>query len=495
LYEKVNLAYDRDEGVDGYMTTVDLEVITSDDVLEALRLWHGGETLRWPLARLRLGLQMMNNEAAHSSLAEAGLAAQNRTILSQGLNMLQSIAPEAEDLLRQRFEHRRDVLAVANSLNVAESSLYYRQRQAVNQLTEILIQLEEQASADWRERMRARLELQSYAELVGVDERRAKLAQALMSEENHFIVSIDGLGGIGKTALADQVTRDVIRTTRFDEIAWITAKHTHLSTLGRLQVESGRPALTFPMLIDKLIAQFELPEHTSNSQLQQERLVKQFLRERACLIVIDNLETVADYRSLLPELRKWQRPGKFLLTSRLRLLDEPGVFSLSLTELSATDAFKLIHLEARRTGFMALAEATDADLQQIYDAVGGNPLALKLIIGQLRFHSLPHVLERFAQSKSTETGEGLFDYIYSEIWESLPDESKMTLLALTQAGETGFNLDHLVAVSSLPEATVDQCLQELILLSLVDLKGSLFERRYSLHRLTEVFLLRMFATE
>jgi DNA-binding IclR family transcriptional regulator len=71
----------------------------------------------------------------------------------------------------------------------------------------------------------------------------------------------------------------------------------------------------------------------------------------------------------------------------------------------------------------------------------------------------------------------------------------MTLLALTQAGETGFNLDHLVAVSSLPEATVDQCLQELILLSLVDLKGSLFERRYSLHRLTEVFLLRMFATE
>ena len=477
------------------MPTADLEVITPDDVLEGLRLWHGGETSRWPLARLRLGLQVMHTEAAHSSLAEAGAAAQNRAILSRGLGVLQSVAPEAEDLLRQRFEHRRDVLAVANSLNVAESSLYYRQRQAVSQLTEILIQLEEQASTDWRERMSVRLELQSYAELVGIDEPRAKLVQALVNEHDHFIVSIDGLGGIGKTALADRVTRDLIRTARFDEIAWITAKHTHLSTLGRLQVESGRPALTFPMLIDKLIAQFELPEHTSDSQLQQQRLVKQFLRERACLIVIDNLETIADYRNLLPELRKWQRPSKFLLTSRLRLLDEPNVFSLSLTELSAADAFKLIHLEARRTGFMALAAATDAELQQIYDAVGGNPLALKLIIGQLRFHSLPHVLDRFAHSNNAETGEGLFDYIYSEIWESLPDESKTTLLALTQAGETGFNLEHLVAVSGLSEAVVDQCLQELILLSLVDLKGSLFERRYSLHRLTEVFLLRSFAEQ
>jgi hypothetical protein len=45
--------------------------------------------------------------------------------------------------------------------------------------------------------------------------------------------------------------------------------------------------------------------------------------------VIDNLETVADYRTLLPELRKWQGPSKFVITSRLRLLDEPGIFSLA----------------------------------------------------------------------------------------------------------------------------------------------------------------------
>lgn len=473
----------------------DLGTLSSEDVLEALRLWHGGERTLWPLAKMRLALQIPPLSETHSSLAEAGPAAQNRAILSLGLDELKKAVPEAEELLRDRFEHRRDVLSVANSLNISEQSIYYRQRQAVNQLTEVLLQLEGTASADWRNRMTARLELQTYSQLIGVDKLRSALIGALVNDETYFIIAVDGLGGIGKTALADQVTRDLIQTTRFDEIGWITAKHTHLSTLGRLQIESGRPALTFSMLVDKLANQFDLPVQDDSTQLEQQRLVKQFLQERACLIIIDNLETAADYRSLLPELRKWQNPSKFLLTSRLRLLDEPDVFSLSLQELTVESAFELIRFEAKRTGFIALTQAGDEDLQAIYNAVGGNPLALKLIIGQLRFHSLSYALDRFAPAGKQSSEAGIFDYIYREIWETLDDEDKMILLALTQSGETGFSLEHLANVSSLPMELVSHSLEKLILLSMVDLSGNLLERRYRLHRLTEVFLLNTFAEE
>ncbi len=73
-------------------------------------------------------------------------------------------------------------------------------------------------------------------------------------------------------------------------------------------MESGKPALTFPMLIEALSKQFELPNNFGGSQLQKQRLVQKYLRERACLVVIDNLETVADQNALLPELKKWQNP-------------------------------------------------------------------------------------------------------------------------------------------------------------------------------------------
>ncbi len=469
-----------------------LQFVSSDDVLEALRLWHGREKAVWPLAQLRLRTEVRDDMLKYSSLAEVGMAAQNRAILNRGLESLHTIAPDAEELLRQRFENRRDVLEVAANLNISESSLYYRQRQAVAQLTEIINNLEDQASSEWQERILNRLPLPSYTELVGIETARQQLLDALLNRESHFIIAIEGLGGLGKTALADRLTRDLTKSTRFDDIAWVTAKQTHLSSLGRLQVETNRPALTFAMLIDQLATQFNLSLTDTDLHVQRQRLVKQYLRDQHCLVVIDNLETVADYHTLLPELRKWQEPSKFVITSRLRLLEETGIFSMALAELPMTSAFDLIRLEARRTGFGSLAAAADEELQQIYDVVGGNPLALKLITGQLRFHSLDRVLDRFGAGRDLETQEGLFDYIYREIWENLHNDGKSVLLALTQAGESGFTFEHLVDIVGLEESCVNAALEELALLSLVDLGGNLSERRYRLHRLTENFLLRMF---
>jgi len=470
-------------------------VISSDDVLAALRLWHGGETPYWPLAKMRLGLGFAQTEDVYSTLAEAGPAANNRAILSYGFEQLRSASPEAEELLKERFENRRDVLTVANRLNISESTLYYRQRQAVSHLTDILNQLEDVASSEWRARMNSRLSIPSYETLVGITNAEKLLTEALFSEKEHFIVSIDGIGGLGKTALADYLTRQTIKTTRFDEIAWVTAKHTHLSMLGRLQIESGRPALTLPLLIEKLCTQFNLTTSNGSTQLQRQRMLYKFMKDRRCLIVIDNLETVADYRSIIPELQKWQDPAKFLLTSRIRLLSEPGIFSYSHKELDKGASLQLIRQEAKRGGFTDLATASDEDIAKIYKVVGGNPLALKLIIGQLRFYSLSSVLSRFTAKKLTETNEGIFDYIFREIWESLDDNSKTILISLTQAGESGFTIEHLMAVSELDEPLVYNSVTGLVLSSLVDITGSLFERRYKLHRLTEIFLLRLIEEE
>ncbi len=464
-------------------------VLTPSDVLNALRLWHGGAVERWPLANLRLNLLVADEQTMHGSLSDTGPAARNRAILNRGLERLREASPTANSLLRTRFEKGRDVLEVANSLNIAEATLHYRQRQAVNQLADILIELEEAASEDWQKKMFGRLDLPTYKELVGIEQSFSKLSEALMAEDKNYIVVLDGLGGLGKTALADWTTRQIIQSTRFNDIAWITAKQTYLSAMGRLEVESNIPAMTMPMLLESLSEQFELSKNNI-TYLQRQREVKAYLRDQPNLVVIDNLETIADYKALLPSLREWQAPSKFLLTSRRRLLDHPEVFSISLKELSEDSALKLIRQTAEHAGFGELAKADDGILRKIYEAVGGNPLALKLLVGQLRFYSLSQVLDRFS-GKGFSEDDGLFDYIYRETWESISDEEKETLLALTQAGENGFTFDQLKERISIPDSVLYQSLENLILLSMVDRVGTLLERSYRLHRLTEVSILRL----
>lgn len=115
-------------------------------------------------------------------------------------------------------------------------------------------------------------------------------------------------------------------------------------------------------------------------------------------------------------------------------------------------------------------------------------MALKLVVGQLRFHSLSRVLSRFSQNQSLQQSNDLFNYIYQEIWDNLPNDSKITLLALSQAGESGFTFEHLVEVANLSENTIEHHLEQLILLSLADPSGTLLEKRYRLHRLTDSFI-------
>ncbi|MFZ0548614.1 MAG: NB-ARC domain-containing protein [Candidatus Promineifilaceae bacterium] len=468
-------------------------ILNTSTALEALRLWHGGVVERWPLANLRLNLQVAEEREIHSSLSETGPAARNRAILNRGLEKLREISPSANSLIRERFEKGRDVLEVANSLNIAESTVLYRQRQAVNQLTDILNELENEASENWQNKVLGRLKQSTYIELVGIEEPYSLLWDVLMAENRNFIAVLDGLGGLGKTALADWTTRQIIQTTRFNDVAWITAKQLYISAMGRLEVETDVPAMTIPILLDKLAEQFELAQNNI-TYLQRQREVRDYMRDQPNLVIIDNLETIADYKALLPTLREWQSPSKFLLTSRRRLLDQPDIFSISMKELSKEASFMLLRQVAEHSGFSELAEADDGTLEKIYRAVGGNPLALKLLAGQLRFSSLPQVLARFSE-KDFSDEQDLFEYIYREYWETISDDEKEILLALTQAGESGFSFEQIASRVSVTGKILVQSLENLILLSLVDRTGTLLERCYRLHRLTELSIIRMLEDE
>ena len=116
------------------------------------------------------------------------------------------------------------------------------------------------------------------------------------------------------------------------------------------------------------------------------------------LIVVDNLETVADVETLLPALARLANPSKFLLTSRDAFSGQAEIYHFPVPELAEADATALIRAEARLRNLRHVTEASDADLRPLVDTVGGNPLALRLVTGQLYLFALPQVIENLREA-------------------------------------------------------------------------------------------------
>ena len=143
--------------------------------------------------------------------------------------------------------------------------------------------------------------------------------------------------------------------------------------------------------------------------------------------------------------------------------------------------------EARLRNLPWLAHVDDATVKPIYDTAGGNPLALRLVVGQTHVHSLDEILRDLSAARG-ETAENLYDYIFRWAWSSLDETMRRVFLAMPLASERGGNLAYLADITQLPQGELSQALSKLVSLSLVDSRGDLNGRRFTIHNLTRTFL-------
>ena len=184
--------------------------------------------------------------------------------------------------------------------------------------------------------------------------------------------------------------------------------------------------------------------------------------------------------------RKHSAPSKFIITSRLTLQAHSDIFCYSLTELPADAVYSFIRYEAMGRNIARLANATDEQLAGIYRTVGGNPLALKLVIGQVAFLPLQQVLTNLKLATGKKIDQ-LYTYIYWQAWEMLDDLGRQLFLAMPAVNDGTFA--EVAMASGLDPHETQEPLLRLIDLSLLQLGGDLDEPRYRLHRLTETFLM------
>ena len=447
-------------------------------VQAALRQWRqpaGAE----PLAALTL----------HRRLRGASTPQQaSQRLLVDALEQLAGANHEGALILRLHYLDDLKVHVIARQLSLHEGTVNKKQREALEQLVDILFAQEEAAAVRMRQTALARLEPPTYLQLFGLAANIDRLLRQVLTPGPPWLYAIEGIGGIGKTTLADGLLRRAIDITPWCEVAWVTARQRVLNLGGYID-PLPTPALTADALVDALCGQL-LPDAAAQPRLsvqEKYQLLRARLQQAPHLIVVDNLETVRDVDVLLSHLRDLADPSKFILTSRHNLYHEHDIHHFSVPALDRSQALALVRFEASVRNLPATAAASDEDLAPIFDLVGGNPLALRLVVGQLHIHALPAILHDLASVNSRKV-ESLYTFIYRRAWDNLDEPARRLLLAMPLTDSHGGDLDFLAIVSALGDGDLRHALDTLVMLNLVDARGELHHRLYTIHSLTRTFL-------
>ncbi len=198
--------------------------------------------------------------------------------LADSIERLGEHEPTYARVLTRRFMDGDLIIRVARDLNVSEDQLNRLQREAIETLSSMVLGQEESLRANHRETQLAGLPVRPYTRLVGVNALQETLFDLLVNSPRDQILSLVGLGGIGKTALADGVVRRVIEASAFEELLWLRVDQPQ---------DVKRQADQAAGLV------FALAEKMGAKDRDGQLSVAEFrrrLHQRPHLVVIDNLE-------------------------------------------------------------------------------------------------------------------------------------------------------------------------------------------------------------
>lgn len=302
----------------------------------------------------------------------------------------------------------------------------------------------------------------------------------ILAQPDCRLLTLVGLGGVGKTRLALELASGKLET--YADGVWFVPL-----------AGVGSPDLLVSSLAGAVGFTFSGP---SDPQAQ----LKNFLREKDLLLLLDNFEHLVEGAVLLEELLETAPGLKLLVTSRVALeltgewlFDLTGlVYPATNTEepLNSFDAVRLFNNRAERLSSLFVAEGKTLEaVAELTRKVEGLPLALELAASWTRSLGVPQLLTELDKNFDVLSGH-LRDLperhrcvrtVFEYSWQRL-SEKEQEALAKLSLFQGGFTLEAAEQVADVHLA---------LLLSLINhsLVRRSQEGRYQLHELVRQYAL------
>jgi predicted ATPase len=210
--------------------------------------------------------------------------------------------------------------------------------------------------------------------------------EKLVLDDGVRLITLSGPGGIGKSRLAFQVA----------------ARVAHHFEDGLAHVLLG--SISDPQLVTAAIARtLDVKESSERTVLEN---VKEFLRDRELLMVVDNFEHLIDAAPVLSQLVSAAPRLKLMITSRavlfLRGENEYQVPPLSTTGGDAVELF-VERAQAANPHFELTDDNKDA-IAEICERLDGLPLGIELAAARIRLLTPQAMLQRLSSRLQLLTG-------------------------------------------------------------------------------------------
>lgn len=184
------------------------------------------------------------------------------------------------------------------------------------------------------------------------------------------IIALDGVGGVGKSAIAIELIRRLYDLESYMFIISLSAKNKvwHNFTSSRKAGFSGLTEL-LQEIAKVLGIQFDLPLETLKKE------VIKTMKDNEGLLLIDNIEDEKEHSEVLQFLKKdIPFPVKVIVTTRVN--KNIGALTISVPQMTETEARELLYHELDKVGYKTFLEEGN-EINEILSVTGGLPLALK----------------------------------------------------------------------------------------------------------------------
>jgi len=324
-----------------------------------------------------------------------------------------------------------------------------------------------------------------YVRFIGRKDELNRLRELLHPKDRIWTIVIDGIGGIGKSALALEIAHRYLvelfgsSEESFKAIIWISAKTDTLTADG---IKSRQQVSRTLNDIFKTIAVTLEEDEILKARIEdQDRLINRALSRQRTLLIVDNLETIDDEK-VNAFIRELPAPTKCIVTTRHRIdVADP----IRLTGMHRDDALSLIVQECNKKN----VQLSDGQIDLLYRRTGGVPLAIVWSIAQMGYgHDVQTVLHTLGNARGD-----IARYCFENAINRLRNSPAYVLLLCISlcVYSSSSTRERLGEISDLSELDRDEGLVELEKLSLINRQKNNFSilplvRQYVIESIADI---------